>query len=693
MRHIRYSRPALKRYNSAVRPILLFLLAIAHAAASDYCKIVVRDAETGRGVPLVELRTTNELTFYTDSNGIVAFNEPGLMDRDVYFQIASPGYLAFGRVLKTVRGAAVPLTIKRINIAERLYRITGQGIYRDSILTGEPAPLKQPVLNAQVMGQDTVKAVLYRGQIYWFYGDTNQVAEPLGHFGTAGAVSDLPHNGGLDPSRGIDLTYFIGPRGFSEPVLTIPGPGMKWMFWAAVLPDAQHHQRLIARYRSMKSLGEMIEGGLAIFNDEKRRFERLAPLPDFDPRIPMDPFGISSGSSEYLYFSAPLPFLRVPANLDSLKNAANYEGLTCLLPGSNTSGADVDRAADGRPIYSWHKGVMPLTFEQEKELIAAGKLKPEEALYQFRDVLTGAIVKPHVGSIYWNNFRKRWIAIVEQDGGFVDNGEIWYAEADSPTGPWIYSRKIASHPHYNFYNPAHHPFFDQENGRRIYFEGTYTEAFSDAPVKTPAYNYNQIMYRLSLDDPRLFLPGPVYRTRDGRYLVREAIDSAGLWNDIQDIPFFALPPDRRVPSTIPLSGFSALSLEPDGNLTGLWRCTLRENDKVTDEFDMDLLERNRAVSGTAASGIIRQGTIRDAELTLRIEDGSSTYLFAAQILPGRLTGRVIEQGQPGDSRCECTRAIPQLHDSPDLITLYRYADAGRTQYTTDPHPPSARAVG
>jgi hypothetical protein len=84
-----------------------------------------------------------------------------------------------------------------------------------------------------------------------------------------------------------------------------------------------------------------------------------------------------------------------------------------------------------------------------------------------------------VGSIYWNNFRKRWIAIVEQDGGFVDNGEIWYAEADSPTGPWIYARKVATHPHYNFYNPAHHPFFDQQNGRRIYFEGTYTDAFSE----------------------------------------------------------------------------------------------------------------------------------------------------------------------------------------------------------------------
>lgn len=677
-----------------MRPILLLLFALAHVSASDYCKIVVRDAQTGRGVPMVELRTTNERSFYTDSNGIVAFNEPGLMDRDVYFRIASPGYLAFGQVLKTVRGATVPLRIWRINIAERLYRITGQGIYRDSILTGEPTPLKKPVLNADVMGQDTVKAVPYRGKIYWFYGDTNQVAGPLGHFGTAGAVSDLPGNGGLDPSNGIDLNYFIGARGFSAPVLAIPGPGMKWMFWTAVLPDAQGRPRLIARYRSMKSLGEMIEGGLAIFNDQKQRFEPLASLPDFDPHIPIDPFPISSGPAEYLYFSAPLPFLRVPANLDSLKNTANYEGFTCLHPGSNPPAAEVERDRDGRPIYSWHKGVMPLTLEQEKQLIAAGKLKPDEALYQLRDVLSGAIIKPHVSSTYWNNFRQRWIAIIEQDGGFVDNGEIWYAEADTPAGPWIYARKIATHPHYNFYNPAHHPFFDQENGRRIYFEGTYTDAFSDAPVKTPAYNYNQIMYRLTLDDRRLFLPVPVYRTRDGRYVIREAIDSAGLWNDIQDVPFFALPPNRRLPSTIPLSGFSALPLEPDATVTGLWRCTLRENGKVTDEFDMDLLQHDRAVSGTATFGVIRQGTIRQAELTLRIEDGSPAYLvFSAKIAPGRLTGRVTEQGQPGDSPCDCTPAIPQPHNSPDLITLYRYHDGARTQYTTDPLTPSASAVG
>ena len=37
----------------------------------------------------------------------------------------------------------------------------------------------------------------------------------------------------------------------------------------------------------------------------------------------------------------------------------------------------------------------------------------------------------------------------------------------------------------------------------IYLEGTYTDSFSNARTKTPRYDYNQVMYRLRLDDPRL----------------------------------------------------------------------------------------------------------------------------------------------------------------------------------------------
>src|SRR5438105_733028 len=62
------------------------------ADAKDYFAIKVVDDETGRGVPLVELRTVNALRYYTDSNGLVAFREPGLMDTDVFFSVASHGY-------------------------------------------------------------------------------------------------------------------------------------------------------------------------------------------------------------------------------------------------------------------------------------------------------------------------------------------------------------------------------------------------------------------------------------------------------------------------------------------------------------------------------------------------------------------------------------------------------------------------
>ena len=48
---------------------------------SPYFAIHVVDAETGRGVPMVELQTTSSVRYYTDSNGLVAFAEPGLMNQ------------------------------------------------------------------------------------------------------------------------------------------------------------------------------------------------------------------------------------------------------------------------------------------------------------------------------------------------------------------------------------------------------------------------------------------------------------------------------------------------------------------------------------------------------------------------------------------------------------------------------------
>jgi hypothetical protein len=92
---------------------------------------------------------------------------------------------------------------------------------------------------------------------------------------------------------------------------------------------------------------------------------------------------------------------------------------------------------------------------------------------------------------------------MEGGGKPSDFGELWYAEADSPAGPWGKAVKILSHENYTFYNPRLHPEFTAASSPILIFEGTYTAEFANHPNPTPRYNYNQILYRLELDDPAL----------------------------------------------------------------------------------------------------------------------------------------------------------------------------------------------
>ncbi|RME90088.1 MAG: hypothetical protein D6766_13775, partial [Verrucomicrobia bacterium] len=135
---------------------------VAPAQTNVYFGIRVMDKATGRGVPLVELETVNHLRFVSDSAGWVALHEPGWMGRPVFFHVRSHGYEfpkdGFGYAgvkLTPTPGGRATLKLRRINIAERLYRITGEGIYRDSVLLGEPTPLKEPLGSGRVAGQDS----------------------------------------------------------------------------------------------------------------------------------------------------------------------------------------------------------------------------------------------------------------------------------------------------------------------------------------------------------------------------------------------------------------------------------------------------------------------------------------------------------------------------------------------------------
>ena len=52
----------------------VLLLAPADPYNTKPFAIRVVDEETRRGVPLIELRTTNDIRLYTDSNGFAAFS-------------------------------------------------------------------------------------------------------------------------------------------------------------------------------------------------------------------------------------------------------------------------------------------------------------------------------------------------------------------------------------------------------------------------------------------------------------------------------------------------------------------------------------------------------------------------------------------------------------------------------------------
>ena len=471
--------------------------------------ITVVDEQTGRGVPLIELRTTHHLRYVTDSNGVVAFDEPGLMSADVWFTVSGHGYefpkdgFGFrGKKLTVTPGGSATLKVKRVNIAERLYRVTGDGIYGESAKVGREPPLPEP--NARVVGCDSVLMTPYRGKLFWVWGDTTRAAYPLGNFHVTAATSPLPGDGGTDPDRGVAFTYFADGKGFVKGVAPMPGKGPTWIESLVVLPGKDGGERLWATFVKVEGL-KVYARGTAVFDDEKRQFEKVADLPVDPPAFPKwHAFRHAVGGTEYLYFGHPFPLVRVPATEAAFTDLSKYEAYTCLKEGSALADPVIDRDSACGARYVWRKDAPPVDPAAQAKLVAKGVLREGEALLRLRDRDTGRPVRMHNGTVNWNAYRNKWVMIANEIGGKPSHlGEVWYAEADAPTGPWRDAVKVATHDRMDFYNPKHHAVFDRDGGRVIYFEGTYTNTFSGNPDATPRYEYNQVMYRLDLSDERL----------------------------------------------------------------------------------------------------------------------------------------------------------------------------------------------
>jgi hypothetical protein len=434
------------------------------ATAVEPCRVEVVDKENGWPVPLVELRTTSDVVLVTDNAGLIAIDQPDLLDREIWFDVAGHGYgvRADGFGSRGVRvtprsGETVRIEVERSIIAKRLGRLTGGGIFAESQMLGERPDWQE----SGVFGCDTVQVANHRGRRFWLWGDTDLPFYRFGVFDSTSATTELRPIKKFEPPIALQYDYFRNEKGVPRGVADFPGDGPTWVVGYVSLPDRHGQQRLVATYSKIRPPMEAYESGLCVWNDEAEKFEIVRKVwtkSDAEPKRPLMPEGhpalwSDDAGREWLLLGNPLPNFRCPATFEAWQDAATWE-----------------------------------------------ELKPQETIKS----VDGVDVKPHTGSIAWNEYRGRWVTIfMEAFGKPSIFGELWYAEADSPTGPWGPAVKVLSHDNYTFYNPRLHADLTDAKSPILLFEGTYTAAFADRPQPTPRYDYNQILYRLDLDDPQL----------------------------------------------------------------------------------------------------------------------------------------------------------------------------------------------
>ena len=150
---------------------LFLLVFLCKSVGAEPFAIEVVDEQTGRGVPLVELTTTGGITYVTDSAGLVAFDEPELLGRRVHFAVQSHGYefrkdgFGFG-AWRWRRSPAVRRSSRSSGSTSPSGSIASpvRGSIATACCSAASRRCQQPLLNAQVVGSDSVVNAVYRGK-------------------------------------------------------------------------------------------------------------------------------------------------------------------------------------------------------------------------------------------------------------------------------------------------------------------------------------------------------------------------------------------------------------------------------------------------------------------------------------------------------------------------------------------------
>ena len=361
---------------------------------APWAEIRVIDPATGRGVPIVDLETVNKLHFVTDDLGRVAFQEPGLMGREIYFhvrshghELAADGFGFRGRRIVPRAGETVTIELPRTTLAERVCRLTGEGRLRDSVLLGH-LPLPAVSLPGGVAGQDSVQAVRYGGRIHWFWGDSNRMSYPLGLFRTSGATTPMPDPTAppIDATTGIPFEFFTAPAtdaepaGFARAMMPLPArpEGVIWIDGVCVVPDDEGRERMLAHYSRRKGLDEELEQGIAIWDDATESFAVALELPlDETWRRPSThPLLVEEAGRSWLLFGAPTPNVRVPATLRAALDPEAYEAFTCAGDDGHPR-----LGPDGAAEWRWQRSLPPTGAREERRWVDSGELRADRARF------------------------------------------------------------------------------------------------------------------------------------------------------------------------------------------------------------------------------------------------------------------------------------------------------------------------
>lgn len=442
--------------------VLLTLVLGSSAFSFEPCRIEVVDAENGWPVPLVELRTNHNVRFVSDNAGVIAFDLPELMGVETWFTIEGHGYdvLKDGFGMQGVRltpeqGKQLTVKVNRLILAKRIGRLTGAGLFGESQKLGGELDW----FESGILGCDSVQLAEHKGKLFWAWGDTTMPNYPLGLFHMSSATTAQKPLNRFEPPLKLKYEYFTDDKNRPRNVAEMPGEGPTWLSGYLSLPDKNGNQKLVATYVKIKGYLSAYEAGLCVWNEESEKFEKLKTLWNKSNDGTNRPLMLQghpiiwkdNEGKEWVLFGDPFPSVQCPATFEAWQDPDNWIKL--------------------KP----QRGVHPASGEDG--------------------------IKPHRGSIAWNAYRSKWVAIFTQYNGKPSNlGEVWYVESDKPTGPWENAIKVLTHNNQSFYNPRLHPELTPQDSPILLFEGTYTHTFARISAPTPRYEYNQILYRLDLDE-------------------------------------------------------------------------------------------------------------------------------------------------------------------------------------------------